>query len=441
MRHLADQTSDEQGSVLVEVLVSSILLVITAVGVFSAFDAGARSTAEEKHRAQAEGLAQADLTRLRTMRISDLSNLHETKVVTIEKTAYTVESAAEFQTDSTGTATCEDGVASADYIQIRSTVTWPSIGSRDPVVQQSLVAPPNGSVSAESGSLAIQIDNAKNEGIANVWLTGTGAGTFTGVTSEGGCAVFGNLPAGNYTLVLSGPTLVDPDGEAPEPQSTSVVEESTNTLSLQYDEPGEIDVAFETRIGGELVPSEAGSVVAFNSGMSAAKIFGSGTPSPEVAATSLFPFASAYSVYAGSCEENNPSLAGESVSEGAIAEPIVPAGGSVTATIELPALHVVAWNGTGVAEPGERVAGAEVEVEDTKCTEGGPQVRTYVTDSNGELPDPGLPFSTYRVCVAAGGKHVDKAGIAVPEKPEELEAGTIHNVFLGSVEAETGACP
>ncbi len=63
------------------------------------------------------------------------------------------------------------------------------------------------------------------------------------------------------------------------------------------------------------------------------------------------------------------------------------------------------------------------------------------TDSNGELPDPGLPFSTYRVCVAAGGKHVDKAGIAVPENPEELAAGTILNVYLGSVEAETGACP
>jgi Tfp pilus assembly protein PilV len=431
----------EEGSVLAEVLVSAIMLVITAVGVFTAFEAGHRSSAEERHRAQAEGLAQADLTRMRTMRISDLSNLHESKVVVIEETPYTVKSAAEYETDKTGTASCEEGIASADYIQIRSTVTWPSIGSRAPVVQQSLVAPPNGSVSAESGSLAIQIDNAESTGIEGVGLTGTGAGTFNGETGTNGCAVFGDLPAGNYTLALSGPSLVDPDGEAPQPLSTSVVEESTNTLSLQYDEPGEVEVEFQTRVGGELVPSEADSVIAFNSGMSVAKVFGSpGNPSPAVTASSLFPFTSAYSIYAGACEEHNPSLAGESVSEGAVAEPVVQPGATSVATIELPALHLTAWSGTTGA-PGEPVEGAEVKVEDTKCTKGGPIVRTYTTNSEGGLPDPGLPFSTYDVCVSNGIKRVAVAGLEVPEDPEALNEGTTLEVFLGALEAEVGECP
>jgi Tfp pilus assembly protein PilV len=433
--------SDERGSVLLEALISGILLVITAVGVFNAFDAGTRSTAEERYRAQAEGLAQADLARLRTMRISALSNLHETKVVTIEKTPYTVESVAAYQTDKTGTASCAKASASADYIQIRSTITWPSIGSRAPVVEQSLVAPPNGSISAHSGSLAVQIENAANGGVEGVELNGSGAGTFAGVTGANGCAIFGDLPAGNYTLSLSGANLVDKNGDSPKPQSTSVVEESTNTLALQYDFGGRVAAKFQTRVGGELVPSKADSVVAFNSGMQMAKVFGTaGTAVEEVTASPLFPFTSAYSVYAGACTENNPILAGESVPEAAIAEPVVSAGATTPVTIELPALHLTAWSGAE-AEPGTRVEGAAVKVTDTKCTAEKPTVRTYTTNAQGELPDPGLPFSTYNVCVANAGKHVSVAGLKVPANVAEMAAGTTLSVFLGASGAETGACP
>jgi Tfp pilus assembly protein PilV len=438
VRRVTDQRSSEQGSILLEALVSGILLVITAVGVFSAFDAGTRASAEERHRAQAEGLAQADLARLRTMRVSALSNLHQSKVTTLEKTPYTIESTAEYETDKTGTASCKAGTASADYIQIRSTITWPSLGSRAPVVEQSLVAPPNGSVSAKSGSLAIQIEDAANEGVEGVGLNGTGAGTFSGVTGSNGCEIFGDLPAGNYTLNLTGASLVDKNGEAPKPQSTSVVEEATNTLALQYDFGGTVAVSFQTRVGGVLVPSSADSVVAFNSGMQKAKAFGTvGTPKAEVTASPLFPFTSAYSVYAGTCKEDNP---GEAAPDAAIGEPIVTAKASTPVTIELPALHLTAWSGTEAA-PGTPVEGAQVKATDTKCAAEAPDVRTFTTNAKGELPDPGLPYSTYNVCVAGGGKHVNVAGLAVPAKAEELAAGTTLNVFLGAAGAEAGGCP
>jgi Tfp pilus assembly protein PilV len=436
------QIDDERGSILLEALVSGILLVIAAVGVFSAFEAGTRASAEERHRAQAEGLAQADLARLRTMRISALANLHQTKVVTIEKTAYTVESEAAFQTDSTGTASCAKASAKADYIMVKSTITWPSLGSREPVEEQSLVAPPNGSISAHSGSLAVQIENAENGGVQGVELNGTGAGVFAGVTGANGCAIFGDLPAGNYTLNVSGPSLVDKNGEAPKPQSTSVVEESTNTLALQYDFGGSVTAKFQTRVDGELVPSSADSVVAFNSGMQKAKAFGTlGTRSAEVTATPLFPFTSAYSVYAGTCEQNDPSLTGkESLPESAIAEPVVSAKGTTTVTIELPALHLTSWSGTQ-AEPGTPVSGAEVKVADVKCTPEKPAVRTFTTNAEGELPDPGLPFSTYDVCVSDGTKHVSVAELDVPAKVEEMTVGTTLSVFLGASGAEIGKCP
>lgn len=443
MRRLADRVESEQGSVLIEVLVSSILLVITAVGVFSAFDAATRSTADQRHRAQANGLAQTDLARLRTMRISDLSNLHETKVMTVDGARYTVESLATFQTDATGTASCSSGTASADYIEIRSTVTWPSIGDRASVVAQSLVAPPNGSVSANTGSLAVQIVNAEDEGIEGVVIAGTGADTFNGVTGANGCAVFGNLPAGNYTFTLSGPTLYDDEGKEPGPQQTSVVAESTNTLVLQYDQPGAIEASFQTRVGGVLVPSSADAIVVFNSGMDLPKAYGTpGTPQAKVTATPLFPFESPYAVYAGTCEGNDPSLISETVPEGIIANAVVSAKGTTPLTLELPALHMQVLSGEGKEDPTNLpLAGASVEVTDTKCEEGSPVVRTYKTNAEGALPDPGLPYSTYDLCVSDGTKHVEVDGVAVPFDPAEMQAGTTVAVYLGEPGALEGPCP
>jgi hypothetical protein len=68
-------------------------------------------------------------------------------------------------------------------------------------------------------------------------------------------------------------------------------------------------------------------------------------------------------------------------------------------------------------------------------------VRTATTNAQGELPDPGLPFSTYKVCVASGGKHVTANEVAVPLKPEEMQAGTELKAYLGNPAAEEGACP
>jgi len=431
----------ERGGVLVEVLVSSIMLVITAVGVFSAFDAGTRSTADQRHRVQANGIAEADLARMRTMKISALSNLVQTKVVLMDGTPYTVESEAEFrQDDETVTSSCDDE-AKADYIQIRSTVTWPSLGSRDPIVAESLVAPPNGSISTKSGSLVVQIVNAEDVGIEGVVLSGTGTGVFNGITGSNGCAIFGNLTAGQYTLTLSGPVLYDDDGKAPQPQPTSVVAEGTNTLVLQYDQPGDIEASFQTRVGGVLVPSSADAVMIFNSGMDLAKAFGTpGTRQPKVTATPLFPFSSSYAVYAGTCEANDPSLFGESTSAGTIAEALVTAKAVTPVTLTLPALHLTTWSGSGAESPEGPVEGATVKIVDTKCTPEEPLVRTLTTNAAGGLADPGLPFSVYDFCVSDGVTHVEEAGVPVPFEPANFETGTKLDIYLDEPNAQPGAC-
>lgn len=448
---------DEQGSVLVEVLVSAILITVAAVGVFSALDSASRSTAQERHRAQAHGLAQADLARMRTMRISDLSNFDETRQMVVDGIPYTVESDAEFKEDGTVTPSCQEGEADeADYLLIRSRVTWPSISGREPVEAQSLVAPPNGSISAERGALAIQIEDARSDGVEGATLTGVhekGEGTFSGSTGPSGCRIFGNLADGNYTLTVSPPPLVselvDRFGNPPEQQLTSVVAEGTNTLVLQYDEPGSIEIAFETWVDGEVVETSYDSALAFNSNLISPRAFTFPAPEPVVQATKLFPFESQYVVFAGSCDANDPNAYGEPEAEGsesgAIAEAIVTPGDVTPVTLELPPLDLTVWSGSGPgeAERGDPVAGAEVVVTDALCkdTEEKTIQHSYTTNASGELDDPGLPFGSYTVCVEHAGKHIVETGVDLPEDPGKAELGTPIAFFLSHPEAEAGACP
>lgn len=425
-----------------------MLLVIVSIGVLGAIDSATRATAEERHRARAHGIAQADQARMRSMQISNLSNLNETGTVTQDGTPYTVVSRGDYVTDATGTSSCAAGTASADYIKTTSTVTWPSMGSRPPVVSNSIVAPPNGSISDTAGALAIGVEDSRNVGIPNVGLSGSGAGSFSGVTGDNGCAIFGNLPAGNYTLNAAVSDLVDKDGKSPAPLTTSVVAGSTNTVVLQYDDPGSIPVNFKTRVYGtnNLVDSSADSILTFNTGMTVARVFPD-NPGPRLAsieATNMFPFTSPYSVYAGTCEGDNPDPVGIPSPPPAIAQVDVPQGAAAPqTTLELPALHVTVYSGPDTSSA--PVPDATVEVRDTNCSD---FLRTFTTNAQGQLDDPGLPYSDYNVCasgVADTGttrhRTTGTAGSPLDPSVTDTASGTVLNLFLAGAGSASGTCP
>ena len=119
------------------------------------------------------------------------------------------------------------------------------------------------------------------------------------------------------------------------------------------------------------MPSSADSVMVFNTGMTTPKAFGTvGSPAATITATSLFPFTSPDTVYAGNCTGDNPNPTNDSNPPGAaaMASVAVPAGGSAPATIQLPALKLTVWSGLSALAPGSPVSGARVTVSDTNCT-------------------------------------------------------------------------
>lgn len=392
--------SREEGFALIEVLVSGLIAVIVAGGVMTVLSTTTRSAADSRKRAQAYAVAQEDQARMRAMRVPSLHKYTQTRTVTVDAIPYTVESSAKYINNTTGgDLTCASGSSTIDFVQITSKVSWPKMRSGEAVTIQGLVAPASGTLNPKAGTLVFIASNAAGIPTSGIGVSGSGAGTFSGTTTSSGCVIFLEQASGEYTLTVTGvgAGLVDQDGNTPAPKPIKVSPEVTNTVNLLYDRPGSVPLKFTTRnYSGSTTANGVSSFLAFNTGMSSAEMFGTpeGTRFNEKSATSLFPFTSPDSFYAGSCTANNPQTGSSIVSA------LVPAGGAATTqTIQLPPLYL------NVKKEGTAFNGATVLVSDNNCETAGHEVRqTFTTVANnsvnGRLAEPGLPWSQYTVCAS-----------------------------------------
>jgi prepilin-type N-terminal cleavage/methylation domain-containing protein len=445
----------EDGFALIEVLVSAIILAIVAGAVFTLLSSSARSAAEERHRSEAFAVAQEDQARLRSMRISELNRLNQPQTVTVNGTPFHLVSTGTFINDATVSApTCaKEGTGSTnDYVEVTSKVTWPSIGSRPPVTITSIISPASGSLDPTHGTLGVTATNGTNKPLSGVALSGTGVGTFSGTTDSTGCANFTDLPAGEYTLTPSAPGMVDQQGSPPSAMKTSVSEGVTNPVALVYDIPGSIQATFTTRsAAGTLVPSSADSIIVTHPLVKVAKSMGTpgGSRLASFTMASLFPFGTEkYSVYAGACTGNNPVPKEEATppGAGAMAKVLVPAGGTVNAPMQLPALELTVKNGSTA------ISGARVTVSDDKCSiSGNPIKRVYTSNASGNQSssvsgplESGLPWSTYDICASAnysGTNHRLKQNNVPVESLTSNASITLNLSGSGSESGSSKTCP
>jgi uncharacterized protein YdeI (BOF family) len=417
-----------------EVVISAALLAAITIGTLTAFDAGNRFTTNEQQRSQANDLAQQDQDRLRGMTVTQLSSLNQTRTVTLNGTTFTIVSKGQFERDTTGTSSCAAN-GSADYIHTTSTVTWPSMGQSTPPVAESIITPPAG------GSLIVQVVDSNGVGVQNMSVTGSGTGPLTATTGSDGCAIVGGLAGGSYNVSVAQAGFVDKDGNTTPPtsqQAVTVIVGSTATKTFYFDHAGSLSTTFDTKPYGAAtpVPVNGDTLTVFNNNMTfpGYRYFGTaGTYSATLNATNLFPFPSAYTVFAGSCAADAPSAFGQ----GPDPSVVVPQGGSASGlALHLPPLNLSVLSGISSLSPGSPLLSANVVITDTGCT---PNVRRVMTtNSSGQLVNPGLPFGTYTVCADANILGV-RLHVSVPGVVNSNLSGTPVNLYLGG--GSLGACP
>jgi len=406
---------------LIEVMVSAMLVALIVVATLNGFDVTNRLTADERSHAQADALAQQDEDRLRGFQVSALSGLNETRKVTYNGTEYTIKSTAKFVSDATGTESCTAAAASADYIQTTSEVTWPALKTRAPVVETGLIAPHVG------GSLLVQVFNASGVGVPGMTVTATGpspsTGTETGTTGANGCVVFGSVEPGEYKVTTHQTGYVEKNGNEEPPsseQAAAVVNGSTTKKIFEFDRGGAIKVTFASAASSD-------QWLAFNTSMTTFRTFGTAEiyNTAVTSPATLFPFTAPYTVYAGSCESDDPHVINAAVTDSTAT---VVGGSTVepSPAVTVPPVAIKVWSGKSKASPGFQIEGAQVWIEDTGCK----TIRKSVTTSAGALLHPNMPFGKYRLCVTGGpegGKNGVKKELGKKRKYTYKEGTTFTN--------------
>ena len=186
---------DQSGFGLIEVVVSSMLLVLVASGVYLGLDGASATSGVNKHRSVASEIAQQDQDRMRAMAVNELSNYRATNDHESRPASPTRSPRARAGSPTApAPASCTSGQAQAHYLRISSSVTWPNM-TIQPVTVESVVAPPAGSFGTNHGSLAVQVRDRNGNGVPGVSVALSGPQTYTDTTNADRLRAVG-LPAG-----------------------------------------------------------------------------------------------------------------------------------------------------------------------------------------------------------------------------------------------------
>ncbi|HEV7808264.1 MAG TPA: hypothetical protein VGO80_20825 [Solirubrobacteraceae bacterium] len=391
----------QDGSFLVEALISAMILVIVGLGVLKSLDRGSRLGGEQRIQAVAGNVAHAEQEAIRAMPVSMQSNLVRESSRTVGAVTYKIDSRADWVNDTSGGPGCTTAGSRADYMKLTTVVTWPRPAGREPVTLESLISPGVRAFDSSQGSLAVRITDHAGDPVSALPLELRGTTTYASPTNDAGCVLWGYVQAGSgYRLKLHrSPDWVGPDASQSVDVPASVVAGQTSNVALQYDRGGYVRPTFVTKRNegdSDLIATDPKVAHVTNSGGGGVSVAFPVTPSGQ-RSVPLFPFSSAYTIHADSCaaaEVPVPAPVPEPEfppPPGAVAATVAK-GATTTRQVQLPSLSIT------VNSNGEPKEGAIVRVT-TPCN----TVYRRTTDAEGIIDDPGFPYAAnLDICVSDG---------------------------------------
>ncbi|GAA3821525.1 type II secretion system protein [Cellulomonas soli] len=169
----------------------------------------------------------------------------------VDGTPYTVTRSAQWDITGTGGSACEGGsLVQYPKLAVTVSVTWPNMGSVQPVVQTAGLAPDKsrGVPSGASFIAASVVDQSATPLIGVAVTTASGGSSTTGYTDATGCAVIQVTPdatAGTtYTVQVADTGYVDMSGATNPSKSTGVLTKGTlySGASFTVAHPGTINI-------------------------------------------------------------------------------------------------------------------------------------------------------------------------------------------------------
>jgi Tfp pilus assembly protein PilV len=426
--------TSQAGDTLIEVVISALLVGLIVVAVLTGFNEADKTSQDERAHDQASVLAAQSQEQLRSDPAPALDALAATPHEYTQAaggTTYTITQSAAFVNgsgESAGCANSKNETETSKYIEVTSSVNWTALGKkRLPVTQSSVITPPDGS------GLEVDVTNlgSPEQPVSGVTVVADGTTTTTG---SKGCVIYTGIPATTTNVEAFRLGYVTPSGEHKVVANEISIAPNIithyhiylnvgGTITATFAHKGaaakgDTFVAFNNRMGVNPEFEVGSTRFAFDSAEEYEALTGTTTEGYAETATSpvkspsyptgdLFPFTSAWTVYAGDCTENNPAKAG--VPPVPPGEAIVPVGGNAKATVptsyDTLNLYMGSSGTTPVSTP------QEVKITNLSCEKQTPPEvpdnaiksnyeHRQMTNSEGHLEVPYQPFGEFEICVA-----------------------------------------
>ena len=309
VRERAGRLHSDEGFGLVELLVALVVASIVMTGVAYGVTQALWTGRDSRDREVATNLAAEAIDKARsTTDYIALSGNTTTQVVNGE--TYTILRTVTSYS-SLGTASPCDGTAGAfiKYKKISIRVTWPRMkdGTRS-VRAETLLAPGASSFDPTKGNIGAKVVNALGQPVEGISVRVVGSSTNRlQYTDEAGCAFFEGLTPGAFTVTADSAGYVTSTGVFTPSQPASVATGATTPIVFDYDLVGSLRAG----LGDSEHPAPAtmtlsiGQTALLPDGHTA--YAGTGTPRELI---NLFPFASGYTMWAGTCTDSDPEGVG-----------------------------------------------------------------------------------------------------------------------------------
>jgi Tfp pilus assembly protein PilE len=378
----AAEGRSESGITLIEVVISAMLVGIIAVATFTGFETSGRASADERTHNQATLIAAQDQERARALAVTRLTQVGSEKYTVGEGglscsehpaactkgTVYTVETSARYVTAAAAeakekeedTLTCSTTEGEANFIKTTTLVKWNEADGEKKIEQSSVLSVPT------SSALEVRVFNQAKEPVQGATVTAEGTTTNLSQTTDGtGCVVFGSIKDNTVETDASKSGFVGPEGKTPAPKPVTPSSKSLKAQEFSLAEPGAINATFTTN--GTTTAATGDNVYVSQSGVGSPSNFIAGTAGAFVSSVTqagLYPFAAptAYAVYAGDCEKNNPESVASVKAPSAQVEP----NQTASVKVEVPMVNLKVMSGTS-ASPGSLLTATSAKLINTEC--------------------------------------------------------------------------
>ena len=391
------RSTTESGMTLLELVVAMSIMALMMTGIAATVGSGFTLVRNNRNRDVAANLASQEMDTVRELASSSFTSL--APAVTTQRVGgvpYTVNRELTWVADNASNGPCDAPNQSPQVVRVHVWVDWPDRRGADPATADSVLTPPVGAYSTNSGHIAVSVVDSDAQPLYGIGVTISGPAAASLPTNSSGCAFFAFMPAGTYAVTLNGVGYVDRQGHANPTQNVGVTVGQVSSVQFDYDRAATIQATFAPANGGVVpndLPITIGNTILVPTGTA---VF-SGTGQTRTL-TNLFPSNDGFAMWAGKCADADPegtTAAGAAYYPGATrADPVeVDPAQTTPANVTLTPLHVHVTDQSGNPVSGRSLV--LVHAADSVCASG--ETHTVGTTSASGDIDLSLPFGVWQV--------------------------------------------